>query len=857
MERLKKLWKKYNTTLVYLLWFGLIAGILSLAVFLFAASRDIPSFSELENPEYDLASVIYSDENEIFGTYYIENRLPVQFDDLPKDLVDALVSTEDARFFKHNGVDFRALGRVAVKTVILRQDSGGGGSTISQQLAKLLFKRPNLNGKNAISKIITLVQVKFKEWLTSIRLERQYTKEEIIAMYLNKFEFINGAHGIYAAADTYFGKSLDSLRIEENAVLVGMLKNPSLYNPVRFPEKAFDRRNVVLKQMERYNKIDRAQYDSLKVVPLDMTSFTRETQSEGVAPYFRSELTKWLRTLLKTEEYKKPNGEEYNIYTDGLKIYTTINLDYQRAAEASVTEHMAGLQERYFKRWKGKNIFTFEAEDFQEEIRREAFDRRVRNSERYKGIYFGMMGKSLKALSDKFPEIRTGPLMIRSMTQVEDVEKDLKTLVRKTIVRKDEISFLKKVLKSKEFADVKKTYEKFNAEYEKQFNQEIEMMVFAYNDKGEELKTMTPLDSVMYHYQHLQAGMVSMEPGTGYVKSWVGGVGHKYFKYDHVNSRRQVGSTIKPFVYASAISFGSISPCTTYEDIQYTIAPGDALFDLTDEWSPANANEKFTGNPYNLYQGLLYSKNSITVRLVKEMGSVTLIRDLLDNAGIDKNKLHPNGEPIVPYVPSLCLGALDLTVMEMVGAYGIWPNNGTYVQPVFVSRIEDKNGKILYTAVPKRKMALNPTYNAVMVDMLRNNVGGNFGLGGKSDVGGKTGTTNDYADGWFMTITPKLVVGTWVGGDDKWIRFFTLDEGQGFVMARPIAKKFFSKLEADETINYDAEVRFPEPTGATWDLIDCNKFKEIRPEDEALQRQQEVEELFDEEEFDEEFDDDF
>lgn len=857
MERLKKLWKKYNTTLIYLLWFGLIAGIIGLAVFLFVASRDIPSFSDLENPEYDLASVIYSDENKIFGTYYIENRLPVQFDDLPEELVDALVSTEDARFFKHNGIDMRALGRVAVKTVILRQDSGGGGSTISQQLAKLLFKRPNLSGKNRLSQIITLVQVKFKEWLTAVRLERQYTKEEIMAMYLNKFEFINGAHGIYAAADTYFGKSLDSLSIEENAVLVGMLKNPSLYNPVRFPEKALSRRNVVLNQMMRYNKIEPEAYDSLKVLPLDMTGFKRESQSEGVAPYFRSELTKWLKNLLKNEDYKKPDGEEYNIYTDGLKIYTTINLDYQRAAEASVKEHMSGLQERYFKRWKNKNIFTYEAEDFQEEIRREAFDRRVRNSERYKGIYFGIMGNSLKELSDKFPEMRTGPLMIRSMTQVTNPEEDLKKLSRKTIVRKDEISFLKKVLNSKEFKKVKETYKKFDAEYEKQFNEEIEMMVFAYNDKGEELKTMTPMDSVMYHYQHLQAGMVSMEPGTGYVKSWVGGVGHKYFKYDHVNSRRQVGSTIKPFVYASAISFGNISPCTTYEDIQYTIAPGDALFDLTDEWSPANANEKFTGNPYNLYQGLLYSKNSITVRLVKEMGSVTLIRDLLNNAGIDKEKKHPNGEPIVPYVPSLCLGALDLTVMEMVGAYGIWPNNGTYVEPVFVSRIEDKNGKILYTAVPKRKMALNPTYNAVMVDMLRNNVGGNFGLGGKSDVGGKTGTTNDYADGWFMTITPKLVVGTWVGGDDKWIRFFTLDEGQGFVMARPIAKKFFNKLEADESINYDAEARFPEPSGRVYDLIDCTKFKEVRPEDEALQRQQEVEELFDEDEFDEEFDDDF
>jgi len=801
MERIKKLWKKYNSTLIFILWFGIAAGVITLALFLFVSSRDIPSFSELENPEYDAASVIYSEQNKIFGTYYIENRLPVQYDELPTEMVDALIATEDARFYRHTGVDFRALGRVAFKTVLLGQDSGGGGSTISQQLAKLLFKRPSLRGKNALAKVITLVQVKFKEWLTAIRLEKQYTKEEIIAMYLNKFEFINGAHGVYAAADTYFGKHLDSLTIEENAVLVGMLKNPSLYNPIRFPEKAFKRRNVVLKQMERYNKITPQAYDSLKVVPLDMTGFSRETQSEGIAPYFRSEMTKWLKKLLREDEYKKPNGEEFNIYTDGLKIYTTINLDYQAKAEEAVNEHMAGLQERYFRRWKNKNI--------------------------------------------------------RSMVQVENPDKDLKKLSRKTIVRKDEIPFLKEVLNSSEFKDVRTAYKKFDAEYEKQFNEEIEMLVFAYNDKGEELKTMTPLDSVMYHYQHLQSGMVSMEPGTGYVKTWVGGVGHKYFKYDHVNSRRQVGSTIKPFVYASAIAFGNISPCTTYEDIQYTIAPGDALFDLRDEWSPANANEKFTGNPYNLYQGLLYSKNSISVRLVKEMGSVTLIRDLLNNAGIDKEKLHPNGEPIVPYVPSICLGALDLTVMEMVGAYGVWPNNGTYVEPVFVTRIEDKNGKIIYNAVPKRKMALNPTYNGVMVDMLRNNVGGNFGLGVESDVGGKTGTTNDYADGWFMGITPKLVVGTWVGGDDKWIRFFTLDEGQGFVMARPIFKKFISKLEADESVEFDSEVRFSEPTGAVYNLIDCTKFKDVKPEEEAAAREQDVEVLFDEDEFDEEFDEEF
>lgn len=851
---MKKYWEKYKRLIISLLWLVTIGAVLALAGLLFLASRDLPGFSALENPEYDAASVIYSHDETIFGTYYIENRLPVDYDQLPQQLIDALLATEDARFFDHGGIDMRALGRVAVKTVLLSQDSGGGGSTITQQLAKLLFKRPNLRGKNKFQRIFALVQVKFKEWLTAVRLERHYTKEEIIAMYLNKFEFINGAHGIYAAADTYFGKTLDSLKIEESSVLIGMLKNPSLYNPVRFPEKSEKRRNVVLKQMQRYGKISQAAYDSLRVIPLDMSNFKRETQSEGVGPYFRSELTKWLRNLLDQEEYRKTNGETYNIYTDGLKIYTTIDLGIQAKAEEAVNEHMKGLQERYFKRWKGMNIFTYDTEeDYQREIRREAYDRRVRNSERYKALYARIMDASLQKLKNKYEDIRTGPLMIRSLVRIKNIDKDLNTLVRKTIVRKSEIPFLKKVMKSKAFKQVKTAYAKFDKAYEEEFNRKIKMKVFAYNAEGEKEVEMTPLDSVLYHYQHMQTGMVSMEPGTGYVKSWVGGVGHKYFKYDHVNSRRQVGSTVKPFVYASAIAFGNVSPCTTYEDIQYTIAPGDALFDLKEEWSPANANEKFTGNPYNLYQGLLYSKNSITVRLVKEMGTVSLIRDLLNNAGIDKERIHPNGEPVVPYTPSLCLGAMDLTVMEMVGAYGVWANEGTYVEPTFVLRIEDKNGKVLYNAAPKRKLALNKLYSGVMVDMLRNNVGGKFGFGVKSDCGGKTGTTNDYADGWFMGITPTLVVGTWVGGDDKWIRFFTLDEGQGYVMARPIFQKFIKKLEADPKIDYDSAKRFPEPSGALWDLIDCEKFKQIKPEEEAQQRMDAEEVLFDEEEFDEEF----
>jgi penicillin-binding protein 1A len=321
-----------------------------------------------------------------------------------------------------------------------------------------------------------------------------------------------------------------------------------------------------------------------------------------------------------------------------------------------------------------------------------------------------------------------------------------------------------------------------------------------------------------------------------------------------VTSRRSVGSTIKPFVYTSAIALQGISPCQTFDDIQYTIAPGDANFQVDKEWSPANANGEFTGNKYNLYQGLLYSKNSITVRLVKEMGNVTIIRELLDNVGIDKDYTLSNGRLAVPNLPSICLGAVDLTLYDMAGAYTSFANNGTYTEPIFITRIEDKNGKIIYNGIPEKRSAINPLYNAVMVDMLRNNVSGRYGLGIKTPVGGKTGTTNDYADGWFMGITPDLVVGVWTGGDDKWIRFLTLDDGQGYVMARPAAQKFLQKIEKDTTTGFYTNAKFPDPPPGFYELIDCEKFKEVLPDDEqseilATKKKKDV--------FDDEFDEEF
>lgn len=818
------------------LWILAIAFVVMwIVIFTTISKGDLPTFEQLENPQYDEASIVYDAQNRPFGKYYIENREPIKFKNLSPHVLDALIATEDERFYKHSGIDFTALARVGVKTVLLGQESSGGGSTITQQLAKLLFSRPNLRGKNFIQRSLALVNVKFKEWITSVKLERQFTKEEIIAMYLNKFEFINGAHGIQAAAETYFGKRQEELNKEEAATLVGMLKNPSLYNPRRFPERALKRRNVVLSQMEKADVITKVEMDSLKAIAIDMDNFTRKTASDGPAPYFRSELTKWLRKVFKEQNILKADGEPYNIYTDGLKIYTTIDLDYQRLAEKAVVEHMEWNQERYWRVWKNRNPWTYDADADQRKIRAEVLERRVKASDRYLSLRRRVLGDAIENARKINPDLPLSDNNIKALVEVDDAKISLERAESRGQLKKTFHKDYVKLMNSDAWKSLRADWNKLLKAYDEEFNKKIDLNVFDYKE-GTVVKNMSPRDSVKYHNQHLQSGMMAVDPHTGYIKAWVGGINHEYFKYDHVTSRRSVGSTIKPFVYTSAIALQGISPCQTFEDIQYTIAPGDANFDLQDEWSPANANGEFTGNAYNLYHGLLYSKNSITVRLIKEMGNVQVVRELLNNVGISKDLELDDGRLAVPNLPSISLGAVDLTLQEMTGAYTAFANEGNYTEPIFISRIEDKNGKIIYTGSPKRKPAINPLYNAVMVDMLQNNVGGRYGLGVKSKVGGKTGTTNDYTDGWFMGITPNLVVGTWTGGDDQWIRFLTLDEGQGFIMARPIFQKFIKNLETDSLVNYDPEAQFPDPPPGFYDLVDCGKFKEILPEDEQAQR---------------------
>ncbi len=838
MNWFKRLWssqveKSWLLWLSRFLWASAIIGVITSAIIIIVVAKsDLPTFEDLENPKYDLASIIYDANDVPYGKYYIENREFIEFRDLSPNIYNALLSVEDARYNNHSGIDFRALLRVAFKSVLLQQQSSGGGSTITQQLAKLLFKRSSLSGKSTINRAIALATIKFKEWITAVRLERSYTKEEIIAMYLNKFEFINGAHGIHSASEIYFGKDQRDIKIEEAAVLVGMLKNPALYNPVRFPDRSLGRRDVVLSMMRNNEKLDKTSFDSLKALTLDMSNFKRSSQSEGIAPYFRAELTKWLRPLLQQSQYHKPEGGIYDIYRDGLKIYTTIDTRYQVLAEEAVKEHLKEIQERYWRVWKHKDPFTFEAEGIQEELRREGLQRRIRDTDLYQDLYQQSFAELDKESRDQFDINLKEPTIRR-------LQKDIAYLDQ---IDSDVRSKFKKLVRADLWKDITRIWGQFEKKVESAFDQEVEATLFSYDNDGIDIKTMSRRDSVLFHLRHLQAGVLSVDPKTGEIKAWVGGPSHEYFKYDHVTMRRQVGSTIKPFVYATAIGVQGIPPCQTFNDIQYTIAPGDANFHVDAEWSPSNANGTFTQNKYNLYQGLLYSKNSITVRIVKELGTVDPIRDLLHNVGIDKYERINGGRYVVPEVPSLALGSVDLSLLEMTGAYTTFANDGVYTKPTFISRIEDKNGKVIYQSTLEQKRALNKLYNAVLVDMLRNNVGGGFGLGIKIPAGGKTGTTNDYADGWFMGITPSLVTGTWVGGDEKWVRFYTLDDGQGFVMARPVFQKYMKKIEADPDIKFNTDVSFSDPPPGFQALADCSRYKQQDPEEEReIQRGQQEE----------------
>ncbi|MCW3076257.1 MAG: penicillin-binding protein [Bacteroidetes bacterium] len=697
----------------------------------------LPKVDELLNPKNNLATVVYSGDMKILGKYYSENRVNVSFSQLDKDLVNALIATEDARFYEHSGVDIKALGRSL--SGALTGGSKGGGSTITQQLAKMMFPRDEKLSKPG------LIVRKMKEWIIATRLEKLYTKDEIMSLYLNKFDFLNLAVGVKSASQIYFNRGQDSLKIEQAAMLIGMAKNPALFNPIRHHDTTMHRRNVVMFQMVKYGYLTKQKYDSLKALPLAL-SFHPENHNDGLAPYFREYLRD---NVLKAwcEKHINPDTEKpYNIYKDGLKIFTTIDSRMQKHAEESVNEHMQELQRMFNKDLKQKKNAPFAWNVNKEEIEN-IMNSSIKRSDRYRS------GKKQGLSHDKI--VAT-------------------------------------------------------------FYKPVQMTV--YSLRGDVDTLMTPFDSIKYYKGFLQTGFMAMEPQTGYVKAWVGGINHKHFKYDHVKvSKRQVGSTFKPFVYALAIQEG-YSPCHQVPNVKTCIALPDGT-----DWCPENSdgpNDKNNGKMITLKKALANSINYITAWVMKQYGPHAVV-NLVKRLGITSE---------IPEVPSICLGTADINVFEMVAANSTFANKGTYIQPTFITRIEDKNGKVLEEFIPATDEVFSEEKAYVMIQLMRGVVDGGTGSRLRSrhklmnQIAGKTGTTQKNADGWFMGLTPELVAGAWVGGEDRSVHFNSMVEGQGATMALPIWGKFFSKVYADKLLKV-SKGDFPRPKNLDPNLeLDCSKY---------------------------------
>ena len=713
--------KSYRKKVV-ILWLLLSSPFLMLSLIIYLTSLgllgSLPTFEQLENPKNNLATEIISEDGFVLGKYFYENRSNASYSELPSKLVEALIATEDIRFYDHSGIDVIALIR-AVKGQFLGGGSGGA-STISQQLAKMLFTEKPASG-------LERVMQKFKEWIIAVRLEKQYTKEEILSMYFNKFDFVNNAVGIKSASQVYFNTTPSELSIQESAMLVGMFKNPSLYNPNRRLELTTQRRNVVLSQMSKYGFINKEEFDSLKNLPI-VLDFKKADHNEGLAPYLREylrgELKKWC------SQNKKADGTNYNLYTDGLKIYTGINSRMQTHAEEALKTHLASLQIDFDKHWKGYTNAPF-PKDFSKDQIDAIIDQAMRRSERY---------RSLKSIG------------------------------------------------------------KSNKEIKKIFNQKVPMSVFSW--KGEIDTIMSPRDSIRYYKFFIRSGMMSMDPSTGLVKAYVGGINYKHFKYDHVKvGKRQVGSTFKPFLYALAMQEG-LSPCDEVPNVPVVFEKEKWGLPEKD-WVPKNSDSKYEGMLISMKFGLANSINTITAYIMKQFGPHAVL-DLARKMGIT-NKLQP--------VPSICLGTFDLSVYEMVGAYSTFVNKGLWTEPILITHIEDKNGVIIQNFQPKVNEAMSKQTADIMVRMLQGVVDGVYnptadvtmGTGVRlrrkykfeNNIGGKTGTTQNNSDGWFMGITPQLVTGVWSGNEDRSAHFRSTFYGQGANMALPVWAEYMQRVYND------------------------------------------------------------
>ena len=732
----------------YLILFWGIISVVFLIIFLLFYTTStggfgaLPTFEELENPQTNLATEVISTDGVTIGKYAKENRTPVKFNELPDNLINALVATEDERFYEHTGIDFKGLARAILKP------GSGGASTITQQLAKMLF-----TGK-ASRNIFKRIGQKMKEWVVATKLETQYTKQEIIAMYLNKYDFINQAVGIRSAARIYFGKEPKDLVIEESAMLVGMLKNASYFNPLRREQKVKQRRNVVLLQMTKNNFITEGEKVNLQQLDLNI-NYTPESHSDGYATYFRTHLQKMMRTWVRNNP--KPNGEEYDIFSDGLKIYVTIDSRMQQYAEEAVSEHMANLQSYFFKEQKGNKTAPFYDLDKKEIAI--SFERAKKRSERYRR--------------------------------------------------------LKKIDKS-------------SKEIDKIFKMKTPMKVFSW--KGDRDTIMSPLDSIKYYKHFLRSGLVSIEPQTGHIKAWVGGIDNKHFKYDAVaQQKRQVGSTFKPFVYATAINQLRMSPCDKLPNTPYTIPKGK--YGIPEDWSPKNSNDEY-GGMLTLKDGLAGSVNTMSARLIDMVAPQNVAR-LAAAAGI-KTKIQAN--------PSIALGAVDLSLIEMVSAYSTFANKGLRVSPMIITRIEDKNGTVLKDFIPETQEVLSEESAFVILDLLKGVTDSGSGIrlrsvytsGGKAVTGfpykfenpiaGKTGTTQNQSDGWFMGIVPNLATGVWTGGEDRATHFEGITKGQGATMSLPSWALFMKKCYDDKSLNISRE-DFEEPENLSIN-INCKEKAE-------------------------------
>jgi penicillin-binding protein 1A len=793
-----------------------IAILLVIVLFVFLAFDDLPSVTELENPQNNEATQILGADGSLLGRYYTENRVMVDYADLGHHLPKALVATEDERYYEHSGIDWYALGRAVVKTGIMGDRSSGGGSTITQQLAKLLFTEGGEGSKN----IFTRITQKLKEWIIAVRLERKYTKEEIMAMYLNRYDFINGAQGVRAAAENYFGKKPRELDLDEAAVLVGMLKNASLYDPLDNPEGVTNRRNVVFYQMKRNKLLSEARYDSLRQLPLGI-NYSRQSHDDGPAPYFRMVLAEELKKIFAKPQYQKKDGKSYDIYRDGLTVYTTIDPNLQRHAETAVGPHMADLQDKFFKHWKGKNPWEYESPTSETETpvesRQRALTKEIRYSERYQRLRNRILVPAIEEVGKKHAlSFSTDDREIARMMKELEETGYIDQLIGPNGISRNLAKEYKQVMKLEAFAGLKKSWNELQQTVEKVFNEPVEMRIFTYdNARMEKDSVMTPMDSIYYHGMILQLGSMSVEPTTGFVRTWVGGVNFKWFQYDHVTTHRQVGSTFKPFLYATSINLRGISPCFQVLDQPITINPGDGSFRLQKPWTPRNASDSYSGKFLTLMDGLRQSKNSVSAFLMQELESTEPVRTVIENMGIDKS--------FVPDAPSIALGSVDLSVQQMTGAYTTFGNNGVFNRPIYLLRVEDRTGQVIYEYVPEQRQALSPQSNYVMVHMLKNaSVSSLTGI--KGPVGGKTGTTNDHTDGWFMGLTPELVVGTWVGGNDRWIRFRSLTYGSGAAMAKPYFRSFVIAAQKDEKVNWNTQRDFYRPKGEIGIELDCDTY---------------------------------